>query len=160
MLITRSCIPFSKYSFILSRNWTVQITINDRCDFQLVKWDEAITGLVVQSSPPGQKCHHPPQPPGWQASTPPSVCAALHLLHLSQPWAGRDRWDVLHNLNTLMTRTSILMLNCPSLSSIASRMTWMAVLSLAIPSVRSRVVVVITYCGGAIRLIWRDTYVL
>ena len=30
----------------------------------------------------------------------------------------------------------------------------MAVFSLATPSVRSRVVVVMTYCGGAIRLIW------
>ena len=28
--------------------------------------------------------------------------------------------------------------------------------SLATPSVRSRVVVVITYCGGAIRLIYRE----
>ena len=51
------------------------------------------------------------------------------------------------------TFTSILMLNCPSLSSIVSRMTWMAVLSCAMPSVRSKVVVVITYWGGAIRLI-------
>lgn len=49
--------------------------------------------------------------------------------------------------------TSILMLNCPSLSSMVSRMTWIAVFSFAMPSVRSRVVVVITYCGGAMRLI-------
>ena len=45
------------------------------------------------------------------------------------------------------------MLNCPSLSSMLSLMTWMAVFSLAMPSVRSSVVVVMTYWGGAIRLI-------
>lgn len=69
-------------------------------------------------------------------------CAEIPPLYLLHTYTG-----------ILIFLTSILMLKCPSLSSMVSLMTWMAVFSLAIPSVLSRVVVVMTYWGGAIRLI-------
>lgn len=61
-------------------------------------------------------------------------------------------WDLV-NVKCL---TSICTLKTPRFSSMRSLMAVMAWLSTDRPSVRSRVVVVMTYRGGAIRLIWKE----
>lgn len=69
---------------------------------------------------------------------------------------GREDCYFEHKLKKKGKQTSILRLNCPSFSSIVSLIIWMAALSLAMPSFLSSVVVVMTYWGGAIRLIWEQ----
>ena len=44
-----------------------------------------------QEPPPGLRCRHPQQPPGWLDVAPPFVCAAPHPPHLSPPLAVRER---------------------------------------------------------------------